>query len=261
MPNFKQVMDSAELSSDRISLNIDETWTQGRTVYGGMQGAIAVKAMRQQVGHELPLRSLQITFVGPVEPGEVVATASLLRQGKSASHAQAQIIQGGELRLFALGIFAKDRSSEAVHNPPMQPTLSPEYGKEMVRDNGPAFVEHFESRVIEGAPLFSGGDGVSAKIYARHCNDTGCSYEHLIALADIAPPLALVKLTHPAPGSSMNWQLDFVRQPEQVAGTEWFRIDSETVACENGYSWQNTAIWTDKGELVMVGRQCMAVFG
>lgn len=262
MSNFTQLMDSAKLSMDRISLNVDDNWTQGRAVYGGLQAAIAVKAMRQQVDANIPLRSLQITFIGPVAVGEVEASATLLRQGKSAAHAKAEIIQDGESRLLAVGIFGKNRESGAFSDPRMQPALSPAYAKEMPRHAGsPAFVNNFDCCMIEGAPLFSGTREVCTKIYARHREDTGCSYEHLAALADVAPPLALMQLNEPAPGSSMNWHLDFVRTPEQVQGTEWFRVDTELAACDQGYSWQNSSIWTDKGELVMLSRQCMAVFG
>lgn len=255
-------MDSAKLSTDSISLDVDESWSQGRTIYGGMQAAIAVKAMRQHLDQDLPLRSLQVTFIGPVLTGSVAASASVLRQGKSASHARAEIIQHDEVRLLAVGIFGRDRESEASCDPRMQPVLSPEYAKEMPKHaDRPAFFNHFDCRVIEGAPLFSGTKEACSKIYTRHSDDSGCSYEHLIALADIAPPVAFMQLTKPAPGSSMNWQLDFVRTPEQVNGTEWFRVDSEMVACDQGYSWQNSSIWTDRGELVMLSRQCMAVFG
>lgn len=261
MPNFTQLMDSVELSQDCISLDISDSWTQGRTVYGGMQAAVAVRAMRQ-LERELPLRSLQVTFIGPVLPGSVTATATLLRQGKSTSHVQAQIVQDGKLRLTAIGIFGKNRESAAVYDSRMHPTLSPDYAKDL-SDEGirPEFLKHFDCRIIEGSPLFSGTTESSTKIYTRHSDDEGCSYEHLTALADITPCLALVQLTEPAPSSSMNWQLDFVRCPEEIAGTEWFRVDSDIVACEHGYSWQNASIWTDKGELVMVSRQCMAVFG
>lgn len=261
MPNFTQLMDSAKLSEDRISLNIGDSWTQGRTIYGGMQAAVAVKAMRQ-LEQELPLRSLQVTFIGPVLPGDVTATATLLRRGKSTSHLKAELVQDGELRMIAVAIFGKNRESVAVHDSRMQPTLSPDYAKDLSEEGArPAFRNNFDCRIIEGAPLFSGNKESSTKIYTRHSDDDGCSYEHLTALADVTPCLALVQLTEPAPGSSMNWQLDFVRCPEEIAGTEWFRVDSDMVACEHGYAWQNATIWTDKGELVMVGRQCMAVFG
>lgn len=261
MANFSQLMNRAIVSDTGISLDVSDDWLQGRTVYGGLQAAIAVKAMRQLA--EAPLRSLQVTFVGPMVAGEVFANATLLRQGRSTAHVQVQVFQQGSLCLVALGIFALARESEAFHDPTMPPAAASlgELQDIPFADDRPAFFQHFDCRIAEGAPLYSGSKKASGKIYARHHDDPHCSDEHLTALADLAPPVAAMQLTKPAPGSSMNWQLDFVRTPAQLTGTEWFRIDADLVAGEGGYSWQDCSMWTDKGELAVLSRQCMAVFG
>ena len=59
-------------------------WTQGRAVFGGLQGALMLHAMRGLVPAELPVRTLQVTFVAPPSGNQLVARASILRQGKSA---------------------------------------------------------------------------------------------------------------------------------------------------------------------------------
>lgn len=261
MTNFSQLMDRVVLSDTAVSLNVTDDWLQGRTVYGGLQAALAVKAMRQIA--DAPLRSLQVTFVGPMLAGEVCANATLLRQGRSTAHVQVQVIQGGSLCLVALGIFALSRESEAFYDPPMPPAAASlnELPDIPFAEGRPAFFQHFDSRIAEGSPLYSGSKEASSKIYARHHDDFSCSDEHLTALADLAPPVAAMQLSKPAPGSSMNWQLDFVRTPAQLARSEWFRIDADLVASDSGYSWQDCSIWTDKGELAIVSRQCMAVFG
>lgn len=264
MTNFSQLMDRAVLSDSSLSLHIPEDWLQGRTVYGGLQAALAVKAMRQLADPAAPLRSLQVTFVGPMLAGEVSATATLLRQGRSAGHVQVEISQAGSLCLFAIGIFASNRQSEAFRDPAMPAAAKCVENVEEVpflEGVTPPFLQHFASRIAEGAPLYSGAKDTRSKIYARHRNDSACTDEHLTALADLAPPVAAMQLSQPAPGSSMNWQLDFVRTPRQLAETAWFRVDAEAVASDHGYSWQNSTIWTDKGELAMLSRQCMAIFG
>jgi acyl-CoA thioesterase len=264
MPSFTETMDQAVHSDSSISLTITDDWLQGRTVYGGMQAAIAVRAMRLLADSAAPLRSLQVTFVGPVGGGEVTADATLLRQGKSAGHVQATVIQDGKLRLIAVGIFATDRQSEAFRDPQMPATpvaLADAQAIPFVTGERPPFLQHFESRIAEGAALYSGAERLVSKIYARHRNESLCTDEHLTALADLPPPVAAMQLTKPAPGSSMNWQLDFVRTPAELAGNEWYRMDADVAAAGNGYSWQNCSIWTEDGRLAMLSRQCMAVFG
>ncbi|MCW8195272.1 thioesterase family protein [Proteobacteria bacterium 005FR1] len=264
MPTFSEVMDQAVLSDSSLSLNIGDDWLQGRTVYGGMQAAIAVKAMRLLADPAAPLRSLQVTFVGPVGGGEVSAQATLLRQGKSTGHVQATIIQEGTLRLIAVGIFAVDRQSQAFHAPAMPAipvSLEDASAIPFAPGKRPPFLQHFESRIAEGAPLYSGAKTLVARMYAKHIDQGPCSDEHLAALADLPPPVAAMQLTEPAPGSSMNWQLDFIRTPAQLADNQWYRMDADVAAAGNGYSYQNCSIWTEDGQLAMLSRQCMAVFG
>lgn len=269
MPSFSEVMDQAVLSdsspsASSLSFQIGDDWLQGRTVYGGMQAAIAVKAMRRLANPAAPLRSLQVTFVGPVGGGEVSAQATLLRQGKSTGHVQATIIQEGTLRLIAVGIFAVDRQSEASHDPVMPSipvSLADASSVPFAPGKKPMFLQHFDSRIAEGAPLFSGAESLVARMYARHVDQAVCSDAHLAALADLPPPVAAMQLTKPAPNSSMNWQLEFFRTPEQLADVQWYRMDAEVAAAGNGYTYQNCNIWTEDGKLAMLSRQCMAVFG
>ena len=46
-------------------LDVPDDWLQGRTLFGGLQAVIGLAAMRSLVA-EPPLRSLQVTFLGPV---------------------------------------------------------------------------------------------------------------------------------------------------------------------------------------------------
>jgi acyl-CoA thioesterase len=264
MPSFSEIMDQAVLSDSSLSLNVGDDWLQGRTVYGGMQAAVAVKAMRILADPAAPLRSLQVTFIGPVGGGEVTAKATLLRQGKSTGHVQATISQEGTVRLIAIGIFAAGRESEAAQDPTMPAipvSRADATAVTFVSGERPPFLQHFDSRIAEGAPLYSGSPQLTARMYARHRDEKTCSDEHLTCLADLPPPVAAMQLTRPAPGSSMNWQLDFVRTPAQLQGTEWYRMDADVAAAGKGYSWQNCSIWTEDGKLAMLSRQCMAVFG
>lgn len=66
-----------------------QSWTQGRTLFGGLQAALLVRAMRTHVEPGLPLRTLQTTFVGPVFAGRLAIRCQVLRIGKSAGTSKA----------------------------------------------------------------------------------------------------------------------------------------------------------------------------
>jgi len=212
---------------------------------------------------ELPLRSLQVTFVGPVPPGEITARAKILRKGRTAIQVQAEIFQGNKVNLSAIGIFGGSRES-ALRDIPVaaQPAVSLEEAQEIhfVPRMMPDFLQHFSVRAIDMVKLFSGAQHPHASNYSQHL-DQQQSWEHLVALADIAPPVAMAALTKFAPASSMNWQLEMVQTIEQLRDHRWFRVDTEMLAGIDGYYWQNTHFYDEDGRLAMLSRQCLAVFG
>ncbi|WP_460231302.1 thioesterase family protein [Aurantivibrio plasticivorans] len=264
MNKFSEIIGAAQWQGDSVTFNVTEDWGQGRTVFGGMQGAMAVTAMRGVLGNDVPLRSLQVTFIGPVFFGDVTVNAKVLRQGKSATQVQAEIYDDGKLRLIAVGIFGTDRPSELADVPTAEPAKrgrDESHRVKYVEGMMPAFTQHFETHFAEGPKLFSATKHPRAIAYSRHRDDDMVTEAHLVALGDVAPPVAMAALSQFAPASSMNWQLEFVQQPSALTDKPWFRVDAEALASGQGYTWQNSDFWDEDGRLVMLSRQCIAVFG
>ncbi len=264
MKYFSEIMNSAVISEHSTSFRLEDDWGQGRTVFGGMQGAMAVKAMRCAMGNDTPLRSLQAVFVGPVHFGEVTVTARTLRQGKSATQVHAELCTGDRVRLIATGIFGTERESEVNKLPTAPPcprNLKDAVALPYTEGLMPTFLQHFETRVSQGIRPYSGAKDPRSITFTRHIDPAPLSEFHLVAMGDVAAPVALASLTKPAPASSMSWQLELVRQPRDLSGNQWFRVDSKAMASGHGYSWQNTNYYDEQGKLVMLSRQCMAIFG
>ena len=61
------------------------SWSQGRATFGGLTAALMFERMEMLVTEGRAMRSLQVSFVGPVEP-EVPARfeAEILREGIEA---------------------------------------------------------------------------------------------------------------------------------------------------------------------------------
>ncbi|HET9693325.1 MAG TPA: acyl-CoA thioesterase domain-containing protein, partial [Steroidobacteraceae bacterium] len=121
--DFSRVLASITTAPDgRLQVVVPPDWLQGRTVFGGMQMALAVRGMRTAMPDEtraLPLRSVQMTFVGPVGGGEpVFLSPQLLRRGRSTSHARCDLLQGDGVGASAVGIFGVSRTSQFVHELP-----------------------------------------------------------------------------------------------------------------------------------------------
>ena len=72
--------------------DIPADWAQGRTAFGGLAASVLIRAVQQLPGlSDLPVRSVDAAFVGPVPPGPVLIRAQLLRQGKYLTHAVAEL--------------------------------------------------------------------------------------------------------------------------------------------------------------------------
>lgn len=263
MNDFSSVMHGADSRSGDLVFQVDDNWSQGRTLYGGIQGALAVRAMRELLGESLPLRSLEVTFVGPVEPGEVVTRARFLRRGRTATHVQAEIMQDESVNLTAVGIFGARRESEVAdvdRLPAPDLSLDEAVPMDFIEGAMPNFMRYFEVRGLEPLKFFSGAKFPRAACYARHAGDDSLTWEHLTALGDIAPPVIMASLSRFAPASSMNWQLDFVQPVEKLADP-WLRVETRLLSAVDGYVWQDASFWDSDNQLVMLSRQCLAVFG
>jgi len=80
---YSQLLAAIARGDGEASVDVPEDWLQGRTLFGGLQAAIALAAMRT-LAPAWPLRSLQVTFLAPVPGGPVRAKARVLRSGKNA---------------------------------------------------------------------------------------------------------------------------------------------------------------------------------
>ena len=263
MTSFTNQLQSAQIEGSSVALELPPGWLQGRTAYGGWQAALAVRAMRTVVGDDLPLRSLQANFVAPIPPGTIIAQAELLRSGKSVAQVEARIFVGGKVAFTCLGIFGSSRQSSitkqaqtlAIGTKPDELPDSP-----YIEGVKPVFTRNFHQRWATGFPPYSGATNADAQIYVRLRDDAVKTEAHLVCLADAIPPSAISMLTSPAMLSSINWTLELTSTLDDEERDGWFRFDTTLTAASDGYAWQSTEIWSEKGKLVALSRQCVAVF-
>ncbi|MEO8673256.1 MAG: thioesterase family protein [Tahibacter sp.] len=259
---LSEVLNALHGESGSVQVRVPEDWLQGRSVFGGLQAAIAVRAMRSLIGTDAPLRTLQGTFIGPVD-ADVSAQAQILRRGRNTLHVEARIVASGEVLAVFIGIFGSLRES-VVEQIAMLSTVveHTEQTFPFIAGVTPNFIQHFDAILTVGALPFAGIPHAHARYrLSLKDEDAAMSESHLLAFADFAPPLAMSALRRPAPGSSLTWQVDLLVDdltPYALAG--WC-VDIELLAAGGGYGSQSTAIVAPDGTTVALGRQCMAVFG
>jgi acyl-CoA thioesterase len=243
-------------------LDVPGDWMQGRSVFGGLQIAFALQAMRELVP-EVPLRTLQATFVAPVA-GSVRARAQVLRTGKSATHVEARLGDDGSTQTIVIGVFGTARSSQVSRVPAPRSLDASEPAKFEVpfgTSGGPSFLQHFRARWLRGQPPFSSGRESEQVIELATDDDGPVSEAMIVALADFIPPIAFSFLGAPAAGSTLTWMLELLTDRFDQLPNAGFRVEAEMVAAGDGYTSQAVKLFAASGEAIALGHQSMLVFG
>lgn len=260
---LSELIRSAVHDGPRLQLTVGDDWLQGRSLFGGLQAAVAVAAMRSQVPAGLPLRTLQMTFIAPVPAGEVRAVAQLLRSGKSAVHVQARLEdEHGALLALAIGVFGSGRESRVRREPQLAAadTTAASTPLPFLPGVTPNFMQHFRVSLRDGALPFTGKPVLANRFEVGLREPAATSEWHLLAIADFVPPVALSWMDSVVPGSSLTWMLEILDDDYRHQPAEGWRVDAELVAAHDGYTSQSTWIVAPDGRPVALSRQSMVVF-
>lgn len=239
---------------------VGDDWMQGRSVFGGLQAAVALRAMRSLVP-DVPLRALQMTFVAPVGPRDLRASARVLRAGKNVTQVEARVGTDDDTLALVVAVFGAPRDSivrrELAPRPPV-PAGSP---VPFLAGVWPSFVQHFDMVLIDGAPPFADAR-IDRAVYRLGLRDSGNTSEsHLLAFADLMPPVAMSWMPQPVPGSSVTWMLEILDPAFEAEPLDGWCVDARMIAARDGYTNQSTTIYAPSGTAVALSRQSMMVFG
>ncbi|HSO19566.1 MAG TPA: thioesterase family protein, partial [Desulfosarcina sp.] len=238
--SFADLMASFDASARRPAFRLPQDWMQGRAGFGGLLGALALKSMRAHVPRARRVRSLLISFVAPVGPGDFAIHTGVLRSGKSVTHMEAKLVQRDQVCCVALGGFGGDRQSVIAIEPADRPQMAdPKQAMALPYIDGltPVFTRHFHYRWALGELPFSGKGDREIGGWIQFREQTDClTEEWLVALADAWPVPVLAMLTAPAAASTLTWQMGFVHLDRRTCTeNDWWGFHSTADSAENGY--------------------------
>ena len=261
MSNFSKLMASMQLNEAGVqAIHITEDWMQGRTTYGGLSAAICLTAIEKTFDDLPPLRSVQVSFIGPAG-GDLEVKTEVLRRGRSVTYIQATVLSDGNIATHGVFCFGEPRASRLDHifleNPELPDAAESE---DFFRQGqGPGFTQHFDCRLAKGAVPMSGSDQHDHYIWARHKDSEATDIAALLGVADMPPPAVLPMFKEFAPISSMTWMINIIA--EDISTTDgWWLMRSNAEHAQNGYSSQDMAIWNSDRELILTGKQNVAIF-
>ncbi|MGG2397066.1 acyl-CoA thioesterase [Pseudomonas sp. SH1-B] len=263
---FSEMLEAVRRDADTVVIPAE--WGQGRASFGGLVAALAFEAMHARVPQGRPVRSLAITFVGPVAPDIPVSfQAEVLREGKAVSQMFLRAVQDGQVVTVVQGSFGASRHSAIAVEALAAPQLAPaEQCQELpyVRGVTPEFTRFLAMRWGLGGMPFTNNPSRQMGGWVRLRGESepqDMTEAHLLALVDAWPPAVLPHLKSPAPGSSLTWTIEFVQPLPVLSSEDWCLYRAEIEHARDGYGHVAAAIWTPAGELIALSRQTVTVFG
>ena len=235
---------------------IPDIWLQGRTAYGGFSAALALHAAQQSDVDLPPLRSAQVSFIGPLS-GAITIRAQRLRRGRNAAFVQADVESEAGLGLRATFVFMGAVESRIDFRQGEPPAFAKPGGDTKTFKGHAGFFE----KNFEFLDLRDGAVGAAEWLrWVRLDEREGLDpMVELIAVADCLPPAAFKLLGGPARISSMTWLLNVLGpQPRTVNG--WWLLRANADYASEGNSSQQMAIWNSDGEAVAEQMQSVALF-
>jgi len=257
--SFAALLAGAGQLGDGLQIEVPPDWHQGRTAFGGFSSALALSAALKVGGDMPPLRSAQVSMIGPLA-GPVEARARVLRQGRNATWVATEIAGEGGIGLTATFVFMGPVES-ALHineRPPPEGLIAPGDARAFVNENGPVFLRHhFDVRFA----LPRGQDKrpeLCWWVRARDRSGLDAMTEVLLT-ADALPPGVMPLMPASVPVSTMQWQINLLTPAP--ATDDWWLLRSTGDYAEKGCSSQRMEIWNARGEPILAGMQSVALFG
>jgi len=249
-------------------IEIPATWGQGRATYGGLVAAMLISHLIGQLGTQLVLRSATVSFIAPALAGAATLTAEVFRQGKSATQAEARLMQDGQVVAVLLASFGQPRESgiqvEPIHVAPEFKVVAPLDVPQMPYIAGmmPEFFQHIDIRWAKGKPPFSGATRPDFAGWMRYQDQSLPEFglAHLFGLLDAWPPAVLPMFKTPAPASSLCWTLEFIHQPAGYTAADFWRYAVRTDSADEGYAHTEAYVWDQAGRLMVISRQTISIF-
>lgn len=250
---------------DEYLVTVDKTWTQGRTLYGGVSAALTYQAAENLIEDGRGVRSFHCNFIGPINFGEpITVTAKILRTGKNVTQILATAEQNGRVCTMSQVCFGVKRDSKLDSRAPDAHQMTvPKKGKfiPQIPKIVPEFIQHFDMALDKGSFGFGKSDEAALHGWSRFKKTPEkMTMAYLIALMDAWPPTMFQMLRLPAPASTMSWDLEFIQPDLMLKPDQWFASETEARHIKDGYGHEEAKFWDENGNLLVLSRQVVTVF-
>lgn len=222
---------------------------------GGFIAALILRAIRAEVDEPARMpRSLTVHYLRPPAAGEAEIEVTVERRGRTAATCSARMLQGGRVVTLALCVLTDDyEPAHAWELPP--PQVPPPERVEVIptAPGTPPIFERFDTRLLFGAPPFTGGTEPVAGGWLQVHGEEEMSAELLALYADAWWPAPFSVMTEFAPAPTLELTVHFRARPDPADTMALVRFRSE--ASIDGLVDEQGEVWDRSGRLLAQSRQ------
>ena len=223
-------------------VDLPQSWTQGRTAFGGLSSALAYQAASHIETSLPPLRSAQIA----------------LRRGKNTAFVQSEIFGDKGLGLHCNFIFAAPRPTEVKTSDIVEPDFPPLPDDADLHSGPPQFFTSNMEYVGKRIDTSITTNRLTRWMRLKQRVNLDPVAE-ILCMCDSLPPSVMGLLDQNAMVSSMNWQVNIIAE-ELATEDGWWLIDSHTHHADHGASSQYMSKWNSRRELIATAMQSVAYY-
>lgn len=258
-------MEARALGEGRFAWDVRDGWQQGRGMFGGTVIGAMVRAVERAVADpERRVRSVTAQLPGPTLVGPSEISVETLRTGSGQTTATARVLSGGGLTAFATVVLAKDRAVEAESFVDLEPPgpsngLAPwrDTPRIAMEDGGPTFSRHFEFRTAGPFP-FSGAESARALGWIRPAVPGRTDAALVVALCDAWWPASIVRFSGFRPIGTIAFTLQIVGAAPDLRESP-LAYRAAVWAQREGWIVEQRELWSERGELVALNQQTIAI--
>lgn len=256
-------VDLLHRSADALTLagTIDHHWDLA-FIHGGAAMAASLEAAGVLISEGHRLLAASTTFVRPLRPGAVRASATMVRRGRTSSQVRVDLTAEADAApaLTTLAVFGEGSDGWHDHTAVERPAD--------LTSDPPADVERLgaESQGYHALPFFDATDWRVAppevaplrrRAWFRHLTDAGRRTRQRSALAIPADALgfAVVSAASPAGSAAYVVSLQISLQVHGDPGNGWTGIESRGVVVHQGVASGIAHLWGNDGRLLATAAQ------
>jgi len=225
--------------------------------FGGWVAAVLLKATLAEAKPTQTPRALVVHFLAAVRSGEFSVRLTAMREGRSVSYWQAELVQGGSVCTHAIITLGEGRADPLARTAGAKPDAVHPDTPGLGRFTPPVpFGRELQARWVEGAP-FEGNDPRRSLFWSRTTASTGLDTTKLAFLADFVPPRVFYAANAFVPSTTLSMTIYFhaTAAELEMVGDDYILAEAHARRIEGGY-WDHTvSFWSAHGALLATTEQ------